>query len=84
MDGVTGAMLEPLGVAIYAVDLGHVHLGAEVAVIGCGPIGLLLVQVARAAGARVVLAVEPLAHRRAAAERAGAEQVVAPDDVAGR
>jgi len=52
-----------------------------VAVIGCGPIGLLLIQVARAAGARVVLAVEPLAHRRAAAERAGAEQVVAPEDV---
>ncbi|HYH90731.1 MAG TPA: alcohol dehydrogenase catalytic domain-containing protein [Solirubrobacteraceae bacterium] len=81
MDGISGALLEPLGVAIFAVDLGHVHLGTDVAVIGCGPIGLLLIQVARAAGARVVLAVEPLAHRRAAAERAGAEQVVAPEDV---
>jgi len=81
MDGVDGAMLEPLGVAIHALDLGHVHLGAEVAVVGCGPIGLLLVQVARAAGARVVLAVDPLEHRRAAAERAGAEEVVAPEDI---
>ena len=81
MDGVAGAMLEPLGVAIHALDLGHVHLGADVAVVGCGPIGLLLVQVARAAGARVVLAVDPLAHRREAAERAGAELVVAPEDV---
>ena len=60
MDGAAGAMLEPLGVAIHSFDLGHVHLGADVAVVGCGPIGLLLIQVARAAGARVTLAVEPL------------------------
>ena len=75
LDGVAGAMLEPLGVAIHAHDLGHVRLGADVAVVGCGPIGLLIVQVARAAGARVALAVDPLEHRRAAAERAGAELV---------
>jgi L-iditol 2-dehydrogenase len=81
MDGTAGAMLEPLGVAIHSFDLGHVHLGADVAVVGCGPIGLLLVQVARAAGARVVVAVDPLPHRRAAAERAGAELVVGPEDV---
>jgi L-iditol 2-dehydrogenase len=81
MDGITGAMLEPLGVAIHALDLGHVHLAADVAVVGCGPIGLLLIQVARAAGARVALAVDPLPHRRAAAERAGAVRVVAPEDV---
>jgi L-iditol 2-dehydrogenase len=81
MDGTGGAMLEPLGVAIHSFDLGHVHLGADVAVVGCGPIGLLLVQVARAAGARVVVAVDPLPHRRAAAERAGAELVVGPEDV---
>jgi L-iditol 2-dehydrogenase len=81
IDGVAGAMLEPLGVAIHALDLGHVHLGTEVAVVGCGPIGLLLVQVARAAGALVTLAVDPLAHRRAAAERAGAAPAVAPEDV---
>ena len=81
MDGITGAMLEPLGVAIHALDLGHVHLGADAAVVGCGPIGLLLVQVARAAGARVALAVDPLPHRREAAERAGAQLVVAPEDI---
>jgi L-iditol 2-dehydrogenase len=83
MDGVTGALLEPLGVAIHAVDLGHVHLGDDVAVVGCGPIGLLIAHVARAAGARIALAVDPLEHRRAAAEAAGAELVVAPDDVPG-
>jgi L-iditol 2-dehydrogenase len=45
------AMLEPLGVAIHAFDLGHVRLGASVAVVGCGPIGLMLLQVARVGGA---------------------------------
>jgi L-iditol 2-dehydrogenase len=81
IDAAAGAMLEPLGVAIHSFDLGHVHLGSDVAVVGCGPIGLLLVQVARAAGARVTLAVDPLPHRREAAERAGAELVVSPEDL---
>jgi L-iditol 2-dehydrogenase len=77
-DGADGALLEPLGVALHAFDLGHVHLADEVAVIGCGPIGLLLIQLLRIAGARPVLAVDPLAHRRAAAERAGAATVLHP------
>ena len=80
MDSVTGALLEPLGVALHAVDLGHVHVGDEVAVVGCGPIGLLLIQVLRAAGARVALAVEPLAHRRAAAVLAGAALAATPEE----
>ena len=77
-DGVSdadGAMLEPLGVAIHAADLGHLPFAGTAAVIGCGPIGLLLVQVLKAAGASSVLAVEPLAHRREAAARMGADQV---------
>ncbi|WP_432839435.1 zinc-dependent alcohol dehydrogenase [Dactylosporangium sp. CA-092794] len=73
-----GAMLEPLGVAVHAVDLGHVPLGAAVAVLGCGPIGLLLIQVARAAGAARVVAADPLPHRRAAAGRYGADLVLDP------
>ena len=80
LDGVAGALLEPLGVAIHAVDLGHVGVGARVAIVGCGPIGLLLAQVCVAAGASVALAVDPLEHRRAAAERAGAEVAIAPGD----
>jgi L-iditol 2-dehydrogenase len=73
-----GALLEPLGVAIHALDLGHLRIGGTAAVVGCGPIGLLLVQLLRAAGAAVVLAVDPLAHRRDAASRYGAEAVLDP------
>lgn len=70
-----GALLEPLGVALHALDLAHVHLGMTVGVVGCGPIGLMLVQVARIAGATRVLAMEPLAHRMNAAVELGVEPV---------
>ncbi|PZR53476.1 alcohol dehydrogenase [Xylanimonas oleitrophica] len=63
------AMLEPLGVAIHSVDLAHPRTGETVVVVGCGPIGLCALQVARAAGATTVVAVEPMAHRREAAAR---------------
>jgi L-iditol 2-dehydrogenase len=66
------AMLEPLGIALHSWDLGHAGVASTVAVVGCGPIGLCLVQVALAAGATRVVAVDPLPHRRAAAARLGA------------
>ena len=77
---VDGAMLEPLGVALHATDLAHLRPDATVAVVGCGPIGLLAVQLARVAGARRVVAVEPLAHRRDAAVRLGADVALRPED----
>ena len=73
-----GSLLEPLGVAIHALDLGHVRLGASVAVVGCGPIGLLLTAVLRAAGAGSVAAFDPLPHRLEAAARSGASTVADP------
>ncbi|MET0425532.1 MAG: alcohol dehydrogenase catalytic domain-containing protein [Actinoplanes sp.] len=68
-----GAMLEPLGVALHATDLAHLRLARTVGVVGCGPIGLLLIQLARLAGATRVLAAEPLPHRMEAAVKLGAE-----------
>ena len=75
-----GAMLEPLGIAIHALDLAHLRLGARVGVFGCGPIGLLLVQLGRLAGARVFatdLARRP--HRLQAARALGAEVFAAEE-----
>ena len=69
-----GAMLEPLGVAIHAVDLGKIRTGTRVGIFGCGPIGLLVIQVAQAAGATDVFVTEPLAHRLDAARRLGATE----------
>jgi L-iditol 2-dehydrogenase len=78
-----GAMLEPLGVALHAFDLGHLRLGGSVAVVGCGPIGLLLIQLARVAGAARVVAMDPLAHRTEAARRLGADETVTSGVAAG-
>jgi len=70
-----GAVLEPLGVAIHAVDLGHIRPGMTVGVFGCGPIGLLVLQVARAAGATHLIATDKLAHRLEAARSLGVTAV---------
>lgn len=69
---VDGAALEALGVAIHTVDLAHIRPGMTVGVFGCGPIGLLTLQVARAAGAAGLLATDRLAHRLEAAKAFGA------------
>jgi L-iditol 2-dehydrogenase len=75
MDPLEAVMLEPLGVAIHAVDLAKPRLLERVAILGAGPIGLLILQVLKVAGAGEVLVIEPLAHRRAMAERLGAARV---------
>ena len=68
-----GAMLEPLGVAIHAVDLGHLQAGMTVAVLGCGPVGLLVLQLARAMGAARLIATDTWPHRLEAARLLAAE-----------
>jgi L-iditol 2-dehydrogenase len=79
-----GAVLEPLGVALHALDLSGLGTGGTAAVMGCGPIGLLLVQLALVAGAATVVAVDPLEHRRRAALAFGATLALAPDDLSDR
>lgn len=82
LSGADGALLEPLGVALHAWDLAHGRVGQDIAVVGCGPIGLMLIQLAaRLGGGGRVVAVEPLAHRREAALRYGADVAVAPGDL---
>ena len=45
------ALLEPLGVALHAVDLAHLRVGDSVAILGAGPIGLGILLIAKLAGA---------------------------------
>jgi L-iditol 2-dehydrogenase len=73
-------LLEPLGVALHALDLAEVPAGGRVGVYGCGPIGLLLVQLLRRSGASVVVATDRRTHRVAAACAMGAtDGFVVPD-----
>ncbi len=74
-----GVMLEPLGVAIHAVDLAHLKAGMSVGVFGCGPIGLLIIQLAQLSGVSQVIASEILPHRVDAAKSFGAQNVFQPD-----
>jgi L-iditol 2-dehydrogenase len=78
---IEGAMLEPLGIAIHTVDLAHLQAGQTVAVLGGGPIGLLIAAVAKAAGASEIFMTEPLAHRRQFALEYVADAALNPDDV---
>jgi L-iditol 2-dehydrogenase len=71
-----GAMLEPLGVAIHAVDLGKLKAGMTVGVFGCGPIGLLIIQMVRLMGATNIVATDILPHRVEAAKSLGAHHAV--------
>jgi len=72
LSDVDVAMLEPLGVALHAVGLADVRPGARVGVFGCGPIGLLIIQLARVSGATTIVATDVLPHRVEAARAAGA------------
>jgi L-iditol 2-dehydrogenase len=69
------ALLEPLGVALHAVDLAHARAGMSAGVYGCGPIGLVLIRVLRAIGVGPILATDVLGHRIEAAGASGADEV---------
>lgn len=71
-----GAMLEPLGVALFAVELAKIKVGMRVGVLGCGPIGLLIIQLLRLAGATQIVATEKLPHRIDAAKEFGATHAI--------
>jgi L-iditol 2-dehydrogenase len=73
LDAADGAMLEPLGVAIHAVNLGKLQAGMTVGVFGCGLIGLLTVQLARLSGASNIIATDLLPHRVEAVKSLGAQ-----------
>ena len=74
-EAATAALLEPLGVAIHALDLARLKPMESVGVLGAGPIGLLIMQVARWCGAGQLVVVEPQAYRRKLALALGADAV---------
>ena len=75
---ISAAMLEPATVAIHALRRTPLRLGDAVVVLGAGPIGLLILQCARAAGAGCVVVVEPEPTRAALAATLGATAVINP------
>ncbi len=76
LSNADGSMLEPLGVALHTVDLGHLKPGMTVGVFGCGTIGLLIIQLARLSGVSNIIATDILQHRVDAAKALGAQHAI--------
>lgn len=66
-----GALCEPLSVGVAATRKAGIELGSRLLVSGAGPIGLVMVQVARAMGAAEVYVSDVSAERRMTAQRFG-------------
>lgn len=70
------SFVEPLAVVLHSFELAELRMGESVAVIGTGPIGLIAVAVAKAAGASTIVAADRLPYRLRRAERLGAHATV--------
>jgi len=77
-----GAVLETLGVAIHALDLAHLKIANSVAIIGCGPVGLLILRLAKLAGANPIYATDCYHWRTDKAREWGATEAWLGDDKA--
>lgn len=75
-----GALVEPAAVALHAVRLSRIKAGDKAAVFGAGPIGLLVVEALRVAGASEIHVVEPSEVRRQKSLDLGATSVIDPTE----
>jgi len=76
LDDIEAALLEPLGIAIHAVDLAKLKVEESVAILGAGPIGLLILEIAKLAGAHPIIVTERLPWRVDMARRYGVDIVI--------
>lgn len=67
-----GALVEPAAVALHSVRHSKLQVGDKAAVFGTGPIGLLLIEALKAAGASEIYAVELSEQRKQLAAELGA------------
>ena len=74
------AIIEPLACAIHAVNRGDIQLDDVVVIAGAGPIGLMMVQVARLKTPRRLVVIDMVAERLALAKQYGADVIVNPKD----
>ena len=78
MSLVEGALAEPFSVGVHAIRQSGVQLGDDVVITGAGPIGLAVIQSARAAGAERIFVSEPNDDRRSLAVESGADVTIDP------
>lgn len=72
------AMAEPLSCCLHGIDLCEIKSGDTVLVIGGGPIGMIMMQLAKNEGASKVMMSEPVAEKRGLAKKLGADVTIDP------
>lgn len=73
-----GAMTEPVACCLHGMDMCNIQPGSSVVVIGGGMIGLLMLQLARLAGAARTALLEPVESKREVAKKLGADICIDP------
>lgn len=73
-----GAMTEPLSCCLHGLDLCEIQTGDTVLILGGGPIGMIMLQLVRNAGASKIIMSEPVAEKRELALKLGADIVINP------
>jgi len=75
---IEAAMAEPIACCLNGIDLCNIKPGATVLVIGGGPIGMIMMQLAKYSGASKLILSEPVAEKRELALKLGATKVIDP------
>ena len=71
-----GALIEPLAVAVHIVRRAKVSLNDDVLILGAGPIGLLVLQVAKLLGVKRIFITDVVDYRLDLAEKLGADYTI--------
>lgn len=75
-----GALVEAFSCGVHTIGSGSLRVGETVAIVGAGPMGLMVAAAAAAVGADKVISIEMSAARRAKALAVGATHVLDPAD----
>lgn len=75
---VEAAMCEPVACCMHGIDLCDIKTDDTVVVIGCGMIGMIMLQLAKNAGAAKIIAVEPEESKREFVKKIGADFTIDP------
>lgn len=75
---IEAAMAEPISCCLHGIDLCNIKSGDTVLVMGGGPIGMIMMQLAKNAGASKVILSEPVEEKRELAVKLGATKTINP------
>lgn len=81
LDLETASFTEPLSCSLHGIDLAEIKPGHSVVILGAGPIGLIILQLARISGADKIIVTDPVKRRRELALKLGANLSLDPTKV---